>query len=70
MSMTKWLEIKARRLRWYDFSLLKLSVLFFAFFLVTFCPIIQGLVLGTAWYWHLGIGVLFAIPLVYKMFAR
>jgi hypothetical protein len=59
-----------KKLKWYDFSLLKLDVFFFTLFLVTVWPAFRNLILSIAWYWYLAVAVLLMIPLLVKMFKK
>ncbi len=58
----------SKDLKWYEISLLKLSVLFFTLFLVVVWPGFRNLVLSIDWYWYLIIGIILAIPVVKKLF--
>ncbi len=69
MSMFEMVENCAKKMKWYDFSLLKLSMFFFTLFLVSVWAGFRDFVLGVAWYWHLVLAVVVAIPLLKKMFS-
>ncbi|USN45576.1 MAG: hypothetical protein H6502_00385 [Candidatus Woesearchaeota archaeon] len=62
-------EELGKKMKWYDFSLLKLSVFFATLFLMTAWSGFRTLVLGIAWYWFLIITILLMIPLLKKMFS-
>ena len=68
MGLFQKIEDGAKKMKWYDFSILKLSVLFFTLFLVTAWSDFNSLVMSVEWYWHLAIGILLAIPLWKKVF--
>lgn len=68
MSLTGWLGKIVRKMKWYDISLLKLTVFFATLFLITAWAGFRDLVLGFAWYWYLIIMVIFMIPLLKRMF--
>ena len=70
MIISEWPENLRKKMKWYDFSLLKLSVFFFTLFLVSVWPAFRRLVLGVDWYWWLVLGIIVAIPLWKKMFSR
>jgi len=70
MKLLKQVEKIAKKMKWYDFSMLKLSVFFFTLFLVTVWPAFRVLTLAVEWYWYLILGILFAIPLWIKMFTK
>ena len=70
MKLLKKVEKMAKKMKWYDFSMLKLSVLFFTLFLVTVWPSFRMIALSIDWYWHLILGILFAIPLWKKLFTK
>ena len=57
-----------KKMKWFDFSLLKLSVFFFTLFLITLWPSFRNFVLGIDWYWYLILSIVLAIPLWKKMF--
>ena len=59
-----------KRMKWYDFSLLKLDVFFFTLFLVAVWPGFRNLVLSFEWYWYLVIAIILMIPLLVKMFRK
>jgi len=59
-----------KKMTWFDFSLLKLSVFFFTLFLITVWPIFRNFVLGIDWYWYLITSIILAIPLWKKMFSN
>jgi len=69
MSFTKWLEKVVKKMKWYDISLLKLTVFFATLFLITAWTGFRELVLGFAWYWYLIIMVILMLPLLKKMFS-
>lgn len=56
------------RMKWYDLSLLKGSVLFFTLFLVGIWDAFRELVLSISPYWYLAAFIIFSIPLFKKMF--
>lgn len=68
----KWLENMtkkmAKTMKWYDISLLKLSVFFATLFLVTAFEGFRNLVLGIEWYWYLALMIVAALPLLKKMY--
>lgn len=68
MRLIKWFEKVVKKMKWYDISLVKLSVFFGTLFLITVWPAFRNLVLGIAWYWYLIIMIIFMIPLLKKMF--
>ena len=68
MSLAKLAGKFVKKAKWYDFSLLKLDVFFCTLFLITAWPGFRNFVLGFAWYWYLIIAIIFAIPLLKKMF--
>ena len=57
----------AKRMEWYDFSLVKLTVFFATLFLLTAWQGFQDLALGIAWYWYLMITIMLLIPLLKKL---
>ncbi|NQU98567.1 hypothetical protein HQ533_03800 [Candidatus Woesearchaeota archaeon] len=70
MGLFEWIDGLGSKLKWYDFSLLKLSVFFFTLFLLTAWTGFREFALGFDWYWHLIIAVIVAIPLMKKMFSN
>ncbi len=69
MNFTKLIENYAKKMKWYDISLLKLTVFFATLFLVTVWTGFRNLVLGFEWYWYLVITVILMIPLLKKLFS-
>jgi hypothetical protein len=67
MKLLKLVEKNTKKIKWYDISLLKLDVIFFTLFLITFWPAFRNLVLGIEWFWYLAIAVVLAVPLLKKM---
>jgi hypothetical protein len=64
----KFIEAYVKKMKWYDVSLVKLTVLFGTLFLVTAWAEFRNLVLGFEWYWYLALTIIFAIPIFKKMF--
>ena len=69
MNIFELIEKFCKKMKWYDVSLLKGTVLFSTLFLITAWAGFRNLVLGIEWYWHLIIAVILAIPLLKKMFS-
>lgn len=70
MSLFTWVEKSLPKMKWYDMSLLKLSVFFFTLFLVTAWAGFRTFVLGVEWYWYFILFVIAAVPLLKKMFSK
>ncbi|MFH1209715.1 MAG: hypothetical protein V1663_02925 [archaeon] len=70
MCLSKMLEKCKKKMKWYDFSLLKLSVFFTTLFLITAWPGFLNFILGFEWYIYLIITVILMIPLLSKMFSK
>ncbi len=68
MKIIKWLEKVVKRMKWYDISLVKLTVFFMTLFLITAWTGFRELVLGIEGYWYLVLAVISMIPLFKKMF--
>jgi len=68
MCLTKWLEKTVKKMKWYDISLVKLTVFFATLFLITVWEVFRNFVLGFDWYWYLIITIVLMIPLLKKMF--
>lgn len=68
MSLFTWLDAAVKKMRWYDISLVKLSVFFATLFLITAWTEFRESVLGVEWYWYLGITLVLMLPLLKKMF--
>jgi hypothetical protein len=58
----------AKKMKWYDVALLKITVMFMTLFLITAWTGFREFVLSIAWYWYLIIAVIMMIPLLKKMF--
>lgn len=63
-------EKMTKKMKWYDFPLLKLSVFFMTLFLITVWPGFRALVLSFKWHWYLIISIILMIPLLKKMFLK
>lgn len=59
-----------KRMQWYDFSLLKMSVLFATLALVSGWSWFREFALSIDWYWHAVAAVLLSVPLLKKMFSK
>ncbi len=70
MNFTKLIENYGKKIKWYDISLLKLTMFFATLFLVTVWTGFRNLVLGFEWYWYLALAVIFTIPIVKRMFSK
>ncbi|MBU0666572.1 MAG: hypothetical protein ABIC91_02265 [Nanoarchaeota archaeon] len=70
MKLCKTLNNNIKKMKWYDISLTKLSVLLFTLFLVTVWPGFHDLVMKIAWYWYLILGIIVAIPVMKKVFCK
>jgi len=68
MNLITWLEKIIKKMKWYDISLVKLSVFFATLFLITVWSGFRNLVLGFEWYWYLIISIILMIPLLKRMF--
>lgn len=69
MNLTKWLDKIVKKMKWYDISLVKLTVFFATLFLITVWTGFRNLVLGFDWYWYLIITIFLMILLLKKMFS-
>lgn len=56
-----------KKMKWYDFSLLKAGVFFFTLFLITACESLRNFILLFEWYWYLIISIILLIPIFKKM---
>lgn len=68
MKLFDWLDRSIEKMRWYDISLVKLSVFFMTLFLITVWSGFREFVLRFEWYWYLIITIIIMIPLLKKMF--
>jgi len=68
VDLTGWLDENVKKMRWYDISLVKLTVFFMTLFLITALRGFREVVLGFDWYWYLLVSVVLMIPLLKKMF--
>jgi len=66
MGIFKWANSKIKNLKWYDISLVKLSVVAITLMVVTFWPPLASL----KWYWYAILFVLFAIKPVCALFKK
>ncbi|MBU3923317.1 MAG: hypothetical protein KJ592_00200 [Nanoarchaeota archaeon] len=67
MSLKKFMEKAIKKMKWYDISLVKLSVFFATLFLITVWPAFLSLVMRFEWYWYLALMVVFAFPVVKRI---
>ena len=70
MNLFKRVERLAKKMKWYDISLLKGTVFFFTLFLVTVWTEFRNAVLEVHWTWHLLFSLILMIPLLKKMFSK
>ena len=68
MGLFNWFNSRVKKMKWYDFSVLKLCVFFFTLFLITAWTGFRNLVLGYEGYLYLVVAVVLMIPLLKKMF--
>ncbi len=68
--MCKFMERFMKKAKWYDMSCLKLCVFFCTLFLITAWTGFRNLVLSVAWYWYATLAIIFAIPLLVKMYKK
>lgn len=69
MGLFSWIESYIQKMKWYDISLIKASVLFAVLFLMTIAPAVADWLLAIAWYWYLGLFVIVMIPILKKLFS-
>ncbi len=70
MGLFEWIDSLGPKMKWYDFSLLKLSVFFFTLFLLTVWPGFAAFAMNIDWYWYLAAALVVSIPLIKKMFSN
>ena len=70
MCLFKCMDETVKKMRWYDVSLVKLTVFFWTLFLLTVCEGFRNLALGFEWYWYLIIAIVLMIPIMKKMFCK
>ena len=58
MNIFKLAEKAAKKMKWYDFKLLKLSVFFATLCMITAWEAFRNLVMQFEWYWYLAITVI------------
>ncbi len=68
MDLTKWLKKIMNRMRWYDLSLVKITVFFITLFLITAFDGFRNFILEFGWYWYLLIAIILMILLFKRMF--
>ncbi|MBS3135987.1 hypothetical protein J4401_03430 [Candidatus Woesearchaeota archaeon] len=68
MKLIQWMDSNARKMKWYDISLVKLTVFFTTLFLVTAFPVFRDFALGISWQIYLVIAIVLMLPLLKKMF--
>lgn len=70
MNLFKRVERLAKKMKWYDISLLKGTVFFFTLFLVTAWTEFRNIVLEVHWTWYLLFSLILMMPLLKKMFSK
>lgn len=70
MNLYELADRMGNKMKFWDFALLKLSVLFSTLFLITVWPAFRNLVMSFDWYWYLIIAILLSAPLIKKMFSE
>ena len=68
MDIFKWVESKVKKMKWYDISLVKLTVFFATLFLITAWTGFRDLVMTVAWFWYLLITLVLMLPIMKRMF--
>ena len=68
MCLKKFMEKSIKKMKWYDISLIKLSVFFATLFLITVWPAFNELAMKVEWYWYLVLMIVFAFPVMKKVF--
>jgi len=66
MNYIKWADSRVKNLKWYDMSLVKLSVIAITLMLVKFWPPLASL----SWYWYAILFVLLAIKPICALFKK
>jgi len=69
MNFFDWLNKDVKKMKWYDISLIKLTVVFSTLFVITAWAGFRNVVLSVAWYWYLIIAIVLMIPIFKKMFS-
>ncbi len=67
MFIEKWRDRLIKRIKWYDFSLIKASVFFFTLFLLTVWPDFRTFTLSINPYIYLILFIIVSIPVMKKM---
>jgi hypothetical protein len=62
-------ENLGKKMKWYDFSLLKGTVFFATLCLITAWPTFKDLIFLVDWYWYLILFIVFSAPLFKKMYS-
>lgn len=62
-------EKLASKMKWYDFSLFKVTMMFWTLFLLTVIPGLGAWALSIEWYWYLILALVTTTPLWIKMFS-
>lgn len=68
MDLFKFADRAIAKMKWYDISLLKLTMFFFTLFLLTAWPAFKDFFMEIEWYWYLLLSILFMAPILKKMF--
>ncbi|MDA3854711.1 MAG: hypothetical protein PF569_00525 [Candidatus Woesearchaeota archaeon] len=70
MNLFQLTEKLTKKMKWYDVSLLKLTVLFSTLALVTGWGAFRELVFKLDWYWYAVAAIILSIPIFKKMFCK
>lgn len=70
MGLFDWLDSNITKMRWYDISLIKLSVFFSTLFLLTAWSSFRDVALRIGWQWYLGLAIITMVPILKKMFSK
>jgi len=70
MGLIVMLEKTIKKMKWYDVSLVKLSVFFFTLLLIVAWDGFRVFVLQFAWYWYALLFALVTVPVLCKMFSK
>jgi len=70
MNILQKIEELGGKMKWYDFSILKMSVFFATLFLITAIPGFRDFVLEINWSWYFILMIIFTIPLLKKMLSK
>lgn len=68
MGLFDFINKKVQKMKWYDISLLKLTVVFATLFVLTVWSGLRNFIISFEWFWYAEITAILMVPLLYRFF--